>query len=169
MPARSTTPRPVTARGVLYVHSATPAVSTHVEWAIAGVVGTPVSLEWAPQPAAPATRRTEAMWRGQPGTAGRLASALLGWPVRFEVTEDPTPGTDGVRYSFTPSLGLFHAATATNGDLLVDEARLRGLLHSGEDLAEGIARLLGTAWDEELEPFRYAGDAAPGGLLTAAV
>ena len=29
------------------------------------------------------------------------------------------------------------------------------------DLADGIDDLLGRAWDDELEPFRYAGDGAP--------
>jgi hypothetical protein len=32
---------------------------------------------------------------------------------------------------------------------------------SGKDLVEVLHGLLGSAWDEELEPFRCAGDGAP--------
>ena len=46
-------------RGVLYVHSALPAVGPHIEWAVAGVLGMPVKLDWQPQPASPGTVRTE--------------------------------------------------------------------------------------------------------------
>lgn len=151
----------MTTRGVLYVHSAAPAVSPHVEWAVAGIVGMPVQLEWLPQPAAPGSVRTEAAWVGEQGCAGRLASALLGWPLRFEITEDPSSGCDGERFSFTPRLGLYHALTSANGDLVVPENRLRQLLLSGDDVSDGIARLLGAPWDAELEPFRHAGDGAP--------
>lgn len=150
----------MTTRGVLYVHSAAPAVSPHVEWAVAGVLGMPVRFDWLPQPASPATVRAEAAWAGDAGCAGRLASVLLGWPLRFEVTEDPSPGCDGERYAFSPTLGLYHALTSANGDLVVPENRLRQLLAEG-DVAGGIARLLGEPWDDELEPFRHAGDGAP--------
>jgi Protein of unknown function (DUF3145) len=150
----------VSTRGVLYVHCAMPAVSPHIEWAVAGVLGAPARFDWLPQPVAPGAVRTESAWTGEPGCAGRLASALLGWPVRFEVTEDPSTGCDGERYAFTPSLGLFHASTSANGDLVVPENRLRQLLMSGDDLRAGIGRLLGAPWDAELETFRHAGDGA---------
>jgi len=104
--------------------------------------------------------RAEAAWVGDPGCAAQLASALLGWPIRFEVTEDPSAGCDGERYAFTPTLGLFHALTTANGDLAVPEDRLRHMLAAG-DVAGELRRLLGEAWDAELEPFRYAGDGAP--------
>jgi hypothetical protein len=161
----------VTARGVLYVHSATSAVTPHIEWAVAGVLGMAVRIDWAPQPASSGSVRAEAAWVGEPGCAGRLASALLGWPVRFEVTEDPSPGCDGERYAFTPTLGLFHAMTSASGDLVVPENRLRTLLTrqitdnsvdgDARDYALELRRLLGEPWDAELEPFRYAGEGAP--------
>ncbi len=147
--------------GVLYVHSVTPAVVPHVEWAVAGALGVPVHIDWQPQPAAPGQLRAECAWAGSPGGAGRLASMLRGWPLRFEVTEDPSPGADGERYAFTPTLGLYHAMTSANGDLVVPENRLRQLLDSGDDAAVGVDRLLGGPWDAELEPFRHAGDGAP--------
>ena len=156
----------MTSCGVLYVHCATPAISPHVEWAVAGVLGVPMRMHWQPQPVAPGAVRSETAWKGEPGTSARLASALLGWPIRFEVTEDAGPGYDGERYAFTPSLGLFHAATSANGDLVVPENRLRHLLEghrqgSVNELAGELDRLLGGPWDAELETFRHAGEGTP--------
>ncbi|MFD7708180.1 DUF3145 domain-containing protein [Streptomyces sp. NPDC059785] len=156
----------MTTRGVLYVHSAPRALCPHVEWAVAGVLGTRVNLDWIRQPAAPGTWRSEFSWRGEPGIASKLASALRGWQLlRFEVTSEPSPGAEGERYSCTPELGIFHAVTGIHGDILIPEDRLRAALaraQRGEgDLAAELAKLLGKPWDDELEPFRYAGEGAP--------
>jgi hypothetical protein len=35
-----------------------------------------------------------------------------------------------------------------------------------EALSHALEKALGTAWDAELEPYRYAGDGAPVTLLT---
>jgi uncharacterized protein DUF3145 len=119
----------VTVRGVLQIHSAPPALTPHVEWAVAGVFGVPVKLQWIEQPAAPGTMRTELAWQGRPGTSAALASALAGWNLlRFEVTEDASQGCDAVRYSCTPSLGIFHTATGANGDVMISENRLRAVM-----------------------------------------
>jgi hypothetical protein len=150
--------------GVLYVHSCPPALCPHVEWAVAAELGTRARMEWSDQPAAPGQLRAEINWRGRPGTAGRLAAALRGWTLlRYEVTEEPSPGIDGERYAVTPTLGVFRSSTSVNGDLLIGEDRLRTLLASatGPQLAQGLDRLLGSAWDDELEPYREAGDGAP--------
>ena len=150
--------------GVLYVHSAPPALCPHVEWAVAAELGTRARMEWSDQPAAPGQLRAEVSWRGRPGTAGRLAAALRGWSVlRYEVTEEASPGLDGERYAVTPTLGVFRAVMSANGDVMVGEDRLRALLAtaSGPVLAQGLDALLGSAWDAELEPFREAGDGAP--------
>ena len=150
-------------RGVLFVHSAPRAICSHVEWRAEAVLGVPVRLDWSDQPAAPGSLRAESGWRGRAGTAGRLAAALRGWKVlRYEVTEQASPGLDGERWSVTPGLGVFRSATSANGDLLVGEDRLRGLLSTaaGPDLAHGLDRLLGGAWDDELEPYRLAGEGA---------
>ncbi|CAL9546379.1 DUF3145 domain-containing protein [Streptomyces sp. enrichment culture] len=156
----------MTTRGVLYVHSAPRALCPHVEWAVAGVLGTRVSLDWIRQPAAPGTWRSEFSWQGQAATASKLASALRGWQMlRFEVTAEPSPNAEGERYSCTPDLGIFHAVTGIHGDILIPEDRLRAALlrsTTGEtDLESEIAKLLGKPWDDELEPFRYAGEGAP--------
>jgi hypothetical protein len=68
--------------------------------------------------------------------------------------------------------------TSANGDLVVPENRLRQLLTGqlltsdvpigkfeadaeGRGPLDSIRRLLGEPWDDELEPFRYAGEGAP--------
>ncbi len=154
-------------RGVVYVHSAPPALCPHVEWAVGGVLGVRVTLDWTPQPAAPGTVRAELSWQADAGTGARLASALRDWMhLRFEVTEEPSAGAEGERWSSTPTLGLFHATTGVHGDILVREDRLRAALaRAGSDPATDVLAemqaLLGKSWDDELETFRYAGDGAP--------
>jgi hypothetical protein len=156
----------VTTRGVLFVHSAPSALCPHVEWAVGGVLGVPVTLPWTPQPAAQGSYRTELSWQGAVGTAAKVASALRGWNhLRFEITEEPTAGSEGARYSYTPDLGVFHAVTGVHGDLMIPEDRLKAAVVRsalGETpLEDAIDQLLGRAWDNELETFRHAGEGAP--------
>ncbi|MDB1087741.1 DUF3145 domain-containing protein [Streptomyces sp. ACA25] len=156
----------MTTRGVLYVHSAPRALCQHIEWAVAGVLGMRVSLDWIKQPASPGTWRAELSWQGAEGTAAELASALCGWQLlRFEVTSEPSPAAEGERYSCTPRLGIYHAVTGMHGDIMIPEDRLRAATaraSRGEsELEAEIAGLLGKPWDDELEPFRYAGEGAP--------
>jgi Protein of unknown function (DUF3145) len=156
----------VSARGVVYIHSAPPALCPHVEWAVAGVLGVPVTFPWVTQPAAPGMMRGELAWQGKPGSAGAVTSALTGWNrLRFEVTEEASPGCDAIRHSYTPSLGIFSAVTGGNGDILIPETRLRAAImrasEGGSCLEDALSHLLGEPWDAELEPFRYAGEGAP--------
>jgi Protein of unknown function (DUF3145) len=155
-----------TTRGVLYVHSAPSALCPHIEWAVGGVFGMPVRVDWIVQPIERACYRTEYSWAGPCGTAARLASALKGWQrIRFEVTEEATSGTEGERYSYTPALGMFHAITGIHGDIMIPEDRIKHAMAlsalGNKDLTAALHDLLGSTWDEELEPFRYAGDGAP--------
>ena len=77
--------------GVVYVHSSPSAVCPHIEWAVAGALGTRIELRWTAQPAAPGQLRAELTWIGEPGTASRLVTVLRAWPMlRFEITEDPS-------------------------------------------------------------------------------
>jgi len=138
----------------------------HIEWALGGVLGIAVSLEWIPQPAHAGAYRAEYSWLGEPGTAAAIASALRGWNhLRFEITAEPTPSTEASRYSYTPDLGTFHAVTGLHGDVMIPEDRLKAAVLKaamGETTLEvEIDRLLGKPWDDELETFRYAGDGAP--------
>lgn len=160
----------MTARGVLYVHSCLPALCPHVTWAVAREFGLRVDLSWVEQPAMPGTLRSECAWTGRPGTAGRIAALLRGWsPLRFEVTEDASPGCDGLRYSYSSALGLFATSISANGDVMVGEDRLRALLSAGGDVRAGLHALLGSDWDAELEPYRRGGDGAPVTRLTRVV
>jgi hypothetical protein len=161
------TSRPApTTRGVLFVHSAPSALCPHLEWAVGGVLGAAVNLEWSPQPAQAGTYRAELSFSGEPGTAAAIASALRGWNhLRFEITEDPTTQSEGARFSYTPDLGVFHAVTGLHGDIMIPEDRLKAAVVKaavGETTLLGeIDKLLGKPWDDELETFRHAGEGAP--------
>ncbi|AOZ72763.1 hypothetical protein BK816_05205 [Boudabousia tangfeifanii] len=152
-------------RGVLFVHTSPRALCPHIEWAATDVLGYPVKLVWTAQPAAPDFVRCEVAWTGPIGTGAKLTSALRGWDhLRFEVTEEATASTDGSRWSHTPELGIFHAQMDTCGNTVVPEDRIRQAMFESKNDQEFRSRLslaLGTAWDEELEPFRYAGDGVP--------
>jgi hypothetical protein len=153
-------------RGVLYIHSAPSALCPHVEWAAGGVLGVSVSLEWTTQAAQAGTYRAEYSWAGDAGTAAAITSALRGWNhLRFEITEEPTAGTEGARYSYTPELGVFHAVTGLHGDIMIPEDRIKAAVVKAAlgdtTLLLEIDKLLGKPWDDELETFRYAGDGAP--------
>jgi hypothetical protein len=153
-------------RGVFYVHSAPSALCPHIEWAVGGVLGVPVQPSWTPQPAQSGAYRCELSWTGAVGSGAAITSALRGWErLRFEVTEEPTAGTEGARFSYTPDLGVFHAVTGLHGDIMVPEDRLKAAMVKaamGETTVEvELDKLLGKAWDDELETFRYAGDGAP--------
>jgi hypothetical protein len=142
----------VSVRGVLQVHSAPPALCPHVEWAVAGVVGVPVRLAWVDQPASPGTLRAELDWQGRPGTSAGITSALAGWNrLRFEVTEEASPGCDAVRYSHTPSLGTFSAITSASGDILISEGRLRAAMTLAAAGAPGRHREAGQAAGQDVD------------------
>ena len=153
----------VQTRGVVFVHSCPRALAAHVEWGLADILGQPVGLDWVPQPVAAGSVRADLCWTGETGTASRIVSTLHGWGrVRFEVTEEPTARSEGERFSVTPGLGIYRAVVGVHGDVQVPEERLRGALARvalhGVTLEDEIATLLGAPWDDELEPFRVAGD-----------
>jgi len=153
-------------RGVLFVHSSSRALCPHVEWAVSDVLGTRVSLDWLPQPVLPGQVRAEISWQAKPGTAARLTSAMRQFTtIRYEIAEEPARGVEGERFAVTPSLGVFRATMGPHGDVMIHEDRLRAVVAAAGDdpraLRDGLDRILGTAWDSELEPFRRAGDGVP--------
>lgn len=165
MAERATRPKRV-ARGVLFVHSSPKALCPHVEWAVGRAIGEPVNFTWTEQPVLRGSMRAEFTWEAPPGSGAKIASALHGWEqLRFEVSEDPSPGVDGSRWSHTPGLGIFHAVVDGAGNMLVSEERIRMAMEvAGTDALELHRELrlaLGQAWDDELEPFRHASDFAP--------
>jgi hypothetical protein len=133
-----------------------------VEWALSGVLGDRVSLEWTEQSAAPGQLRASSVWSGAPGTGGRIATALRAWHMlRFEVTEEATPGSDGERICYVPGRGIWRAAMSASGDVMVGESQIADLARHAtclDDLRSKLATVLGADVDAELEPYRRAGD-----------
>ncbi len=148
--------------GVVYIHAAPAALCPHIEWALTAALESRADLRWSAQPASSGQLRAISNWVGPVGTAARIANSLRAWSMlRFEVTEDPSDGVDGERFSFVPGLGLWHGVTSANGDIMVGEQRLRAMLAGGvEGLAAELDTALGTAWDEALEPFRSGDEGA---------
>ncbi|MFT4233461.1 MAG: DUF3145 domain-containing protein [Microbacterium sp.] len=154
------------ARGVVYVHSAPSALCPHIEWAVGRSLGRAVNFEWRDQPMMPGARRAEFYWEAPAGTGASLATGMHGWEhLRFEVTEDPTPRSDGGRWMHTPDLGIHYSQLDTAGNVVIGEDRVRYAMEiAGLDVTELRRELdvaLGSAWDEELEPFRIASDDTP--------
>jgi Protein of unknown function (DUF3145) len=148
---------------VLYVHSSPGALCPHIEWAAGRAIGRAVNFDWDAQPVLKGTFRTEFYWEGAPGTGAALASGLRGWEhLRYEVTQDPMPGSDGARWLHTPDLGIFFAQTDTAGNLVIPEDRVRYAMEiagaNAGELHRELRLALGQAWDDELEPFRHASD-----------
>ncbi len=138
--------------GVLQVHSAPPALCPHIEWAVAGVLGVPVDLAWVSQPAAPGAVRGRAQLAGAAGHGRLITSALAGWNrLRFEVTEEASPGCDAVRYSYTPALGTFSAVTGANGDILIPENRLLAAMTVAAASQSGLQVAAATTLEGELD------------------
>jgi hypothetical protein len=150
-----------TARGVLYVHSAPRALCPHIEWAVGRALDRAVNFSWAEQPVVKNAQRTEFYWDGSQGTGAAIASALRGWEhLRFEVTEDATPRSDGGRWMHTPDLGIFFAQTDSVGNVVIPEDRVRSAMElagsNALELHRELRLALGQAWDDELEVFRHA-------------
>ena len=155
-----------TARGVLSVHSAPKALCSHVEWGVGRVLGEPAQLPWIDQPIMPGAKRAEYEWVGPAGSAAAIASDLRGWMhLRFEVTEEASEGRDGGRWMHTPELGIFYTQCDAAGNAVIPEDRLRYAMEiaggNASELHRELRLALGQAWDDELEPFRTAGDDSP--------
>ena len=149
------------ARGVLFVHSAPRALCPHIEWAAGRALERAVNFQWADQPVLKGAQRTEFYWEGPQGTGAAIASALRGWEhLRYEVTEDPSAGSDGGRWMHTPDLGVFFAQTDSVGNMVIPEDRLRSAMElagsNALELHRELRLVLGQAWDDELEAFRHA-------------
>jgi hypothetical protein len=145
--------------GLIQIHSAPKALTSHVEWAIAGVLGEPFHLRWESQPVASATLCAEQGWAGRVGTAAQIASALFGWrELRFEVSEAASAENDGAHFMHTPALGIHRVHVDATGSAYITEARLMRLFEESAgsvgDLRAAVSRELGSAWDAELEVFR---------------
>jgi hypothetical protein len=142
--------------GYLVIHSAPAALRPHIEWGLQSIVGNWLSLEWKSQPKAAGTFRTTVEFRDRKGTAAKITTALKAWHyLRFEVREEGPLG--GEFFRFVPELGLHRSNIDEFGSVSISEELLIQSLKKSfdeESLREGIERLLGTAWELALEPFR---------------
>lgn len=141
-------------RGYLVIHSAPSALTRHVEWAVANLLGSSVQLNWKPQPLLAGTHRTSWEWRDRVGTGAELASSLRGWHyLRYEIREEASDVS--VLYRFTPELGIHRAVIDAAGSVMVNENQISSALSQNEDaLRDALALSIGSAWDLELEQFR---------------
>jgi hypothetical protein len=154
---RLTTPsKPSQVRGFLTIHSAPSALRHHIDWAIHAVLGNWVQLAWSPQPLMPGTFRTQLEFRSDQGAAAEIASSLRSWHyLNFEVIEGSELG--GELFRFTPELGIHRAIVDQSGAVQVNENQLSVILsHSFDEqsIREGIAAMVGSSWEEELDRFR---------------
>ena len=141
-------------RGYLVIHSAPSALTRHIQWAVANLLGRSVLLTWRPQPLLAGTYRATCEWRDRTGTGAELASVLRGWHyLRFEIREEDSDSS--VLYRFTPELGIHRAVLDASGSVMLTENQVANALALNDDeLRESLARSLGSAWDQGLEQFR---------------
>ncbi|WP_296632054.1 DUF3145 family protein [Rhodoluna sp.] len=146
---------------MVFIHSAPRALMAHLEWSIASVLDTEVRLQWADQPIAPKSARTEFLWSGHETAGVELAAILASWQkVRFEVNQQSSEAQEGSRWVYTPSLGMFYSPVDSAGNILASELRIRSAIDAAGtnllDLQRGLRAVLGQAWDDELEGYRKA-------------
>lgn len=146
------------ARGFLTIHSTPSALRHHIDWTIQAVLGTWVKPTWSPQPLIPGAYRTQVEFRDRQGVAAELASSLRSWHyLNFEVIENTDNG--GELFRCTPELGIHRALVDQTGAVILSENQLGAVLKNSldeESIREGIASLLGSSWDLELDRFRSA-------------
>jgi len=113
-------------------------------------------MSWSPQPLLPGTFRTQLEFRGAQGAASEIASSLRTWHyLKFEVIEGTELG--GELFRFTPELGIHRSVVDQSGAVLINENQISKVLAESfdeESIRDGIALIMGNAWELELEPFR---------------
>jgi hypothetical protein len=147
--------------GLIYIHGAPQALLAHIEWTISGVSGTPQNISWVSSPVIPNQFQSVNYWRAKSGDGAILASALMNLKqITFEVTQSPNGISEGYRWSYTPTLGMFQCLTDSAGNLLISENQLRLAMETagGNQLVlnRELRRLLGQSFDDALEEARGA-------------
>ena len=150
---------PPEVKGELRIHSCPKIICKPIEWALSELFRTNITLSWLEQPIAPTTFSTEIKWTGQFGLCSRLVSTLSHWPkIRLEALQENYKDYPAERYALTPNLGIFRAEINSLGETIITENRLKAALErcrlENEPFEVELAFLLGTPWDEDLEPFR---------------
>ena len=113
-------------------------------------------MSWSPQPLLPGTFRAQLEFRAAQGAASEIASSLRTWHyLNFEVIEGTELG--GELFRFTPELGIHRSVVDQSGAVLINENQISKVLAESfdeEGIRDGIASIMGNAWELELEPFR---------------
>ena len=158
--------------GLVLIHLAPSSLLTHVEWTISGISGSPTKLNWVADESKPTFFRSAVSFNCSNDLAATLASAFMNLKqLSFEVIHQQAHG--GSRWSFTPALGMFSCATDEAGNLVVNENQLRNSMEKAGSnplkLQAELRRLLGQAWDDELESYRelIGGAESNHGIVTA--
>lgn len=152
----STSHKALAVRGQLRIHSAPSALRSHIDWAIQDLLGTRVRCEWTPQMLKAGTYKCVLAWRDRVGASAEIASVLRSWHyLSFEVQEDGIDG--GEIFRFTPELGIHRAMTDLAGAVIISENQIDLVLKTNFDedsIRKGLALIIGSAWENELERFR---------------
>ena len=143
--------------GMVLIHRAPSSLLTHVEWTISGISGNPTKINWIKDESSDSVFRGSVAVDCGLNDGATLASAFMNLKqLSFEVIHQSALA--GARWSFTPSLGMFHCATDEAGNLVVGENQLRASTEKAGSnilkLQAELRKLLGQAWDDELEPYR---------------
>jgi hypothetical protein len=150
---------PQEVRGEMKIYSCPKSLCTHVDWALSDIFQSKIELDWKSQQIAPGAFSANLNWSGPINLSSRIVSVLSKWPkLRLEVFQDSNGKISGERYAVAPNLGIFRADINSLGETVVTESRLRAALErtriENEPFEVELAFLLGTPWDEDLEPFR---------------
>jgi hypothetical protein len=152
-------------KGLVFIHQAPSALLAHIEWTISGVCGAPIIISWHALPAPGKGFRALALWEAPAGAGAVLATSFMNLKqISFEVIQQDSPDIAGYRWSYTPTLGMFSSATDEAGNILVSENQLRHIVDScgsnGLKLQAELRKVLGQAFDDELESYRELFDGA---------
>jgi hypothetical protein len=161
-------------KGLVFIHQAPSALLSHVEWTISGVCESPISMSWHGLPAPRQGYRTLASWEGPEGSGAVLATSFMSLKqLTFEVIQQDSISESGYRWSYTPTLGMFSSATDAAGNILVSENQLRSIVDTcgsnGLKLQAELRKVLGQAFDDELESYRelFDGSESNDSVVTA--
>lgn len=142
--------------GTLVIYSAPSALRTHIEWAIASVLGAGIEINWRPQINFVGTYRSEISWRDLAGSGAKLSSALASWYyLRFEIFE--VSADSGELFRFIPGLGIQRNQTDSVGNILVTDTQINHVLTNSfeeDELRSAFNKILGKPWEDVLEPLR---------------
>ena len=150
---------PKDARGYLNIYSCPRSICPHVNWGLSEIFKTKIELDWQPQTLINNSFCAELNWIGPIGLSSRITSNLAKWgQLRLDCLQEPSKFQLGERFSVTPKLGIFRTEINYLGESVVTENKLKSAFERSqtekEEFSVELAFLLGTPWDEDLEPFR---------------